>query len=84
MFVPMAMQEQWSVMMLVALVTIKGHAEKSLVWACPWDQVDVQGLCRAGPSPRWLGYSGELAWLLLFLLIAILRECLLPLAGAVQ
>ena len=40
-----------------------------LVWATTWDHIDIQGLCRDGPTGHWLqhskagygGVGGELA-----------------------
>ena len=49
--------------MSVTRITTKGHADFQ---AATWNHVDVQELCRAGPTSHWLPNSGEqalhLAW----------------------
>ena len=51
-----AMQQCESVLMSMAHITTKDHAESPGLGCCPrlW-------LCRAGPAPHWLWHFGELA-----------------------
>lgn len=47
----------------VAHITTSYHADVPS-WVGAWDNVDVQGLGRAGPTPHWMQHSRDLAPLL--------------------
>lgn len=46
--------------MSIAHVTTREHWDLLDQGSCQ-DHVDIQGMCRTGPAPHWLGHSGEIA-----------------------